>query len=102
MIDPFSVLVKTAINYVAFKSVKSSVDYFSGGSTNSLYQSAKAAKCVLCLNIWSNAPESCPHCGCKVFKKLYREYDYKKEDGQNGFEINSHLTIEENYDRNRR
>jgi hypothetical protein len=101
MIDPTQLLIKTAANYIAFKTVKSTIDFYTNGS-ESIYQSAKAVECVVCLNVWSNSPEFCHHCNCKVLKKLYRDYDYRKEDDENGFEINSGLTIEEKYDRNRR
>jgi hypothetical protein len=101
IIDPVQLLIKTAANYIAFKTVKSTVDYCSNGSV-SFYQSAKAVECVFCLNVWSDAPKSCPHCNCKVMKKLYRDYDYRKDENQNILEIDSHLTIEEKHDRNRR
>ena len=97
MIDPINLLVKTAANYIAFKSVKSTVDYC-GGRTESKFQFLKAAECVICMNVWSNSPVVCPHCESTVFRKMYREYDHKKFDETNGFTVDSNLTIGKNDD----
>lgn len=91
-VDPVQVFIKTATNYVAFKSVKTGVDYaFSKGSKD--YQELKAAECQFCLKVWSDSPERCHHCHCKVMKKLYREYDYRRQDESSAFEIDNNLTM---------
>lgn len=93
MIDPVSLLIKTTANYVAFKTVKSSVDYVSnrGGS---ILQQRKAVECPVCLSVWSDNPTHCLHCNYSVLKKLHRDYESRwGEEDSDGFEIDSSLTI---------
>jgi hypothetical protein len=88
MIDPTALLIKTAANYIAFKSVKTTVDYVWNRQNNS-DQFFKTSECVICLQVWKNQPEVCPFCKSPVLLKLYREYERYQEDG---FEIDSNLT----------
>lgn len=93
MIDPVSLLIKTTANYVAFKTVKSSVDYV-GNRNGSILQQRKAVECPVCLYIWSNNPTQCPHCNYSVLKKLHRDYESRwAEEHNDGFEVNSNLTM---------
>ena len=92
MVDPTQLLIKTAANYIAFKTVKTGVDYCTNRSEN-INQFVKAVECPVCINIWSNCPSTCPHCNCSVLKKLYRDYEYRKNEDETGFEINSGLMI---------
>ncbi len=97
IVDPVTLLVKTAANYVAFKSVKSTVDYCTN-RPESKFQSLKAAECVICMNVWTNSPQECPHCKSTVLKKLYRDYDYKRHEEDNNFSVDSNLTVGRNND----
>lgn len=97
MIDPINLLVKTAANYVAFKSVKSTVDYCTG-RPESKHQFLKASECVICMNVWSNSPAICPHCQSTVFKKLYRDYDHRRYEEENLFNVDSNLMVGKNND----
>jgi hypothetical protein len=90
IIDPIQLLVKTAANYIAFKMVKNGVDSILNDDSNEMFN-CKAAKCMFCKNVWTDSPEECPHCGCIYFKKLYKEYDFRKE--EDGFSIDSNLTM---------
>ena len=92
MIDPIQLLIKTTANYIAFKTVKTSVDYCTNRPEN-INQFLKAAECPVCMNVWSNCPSTCPHCNYSVLKKLYRDYEYRKEEDGMDFEINSSLTV---------
>ena len=92
MINPVQLLIKTAANYVAFKTVKGSIDYCTD-RPQSINQTSKAVECVVCMNVWSNSPTVCPHCNCNVLKKLYRDYDYRREEDESGFEVDHSLTI---------
>lgn len=89
MIDPVQLLLKTAANYIAFKAVKTSVDY-SWNRRQQSDQYYKAVECTICLQIWRNHPEECPHCGNTDLIKLYRDFEYKNE--EDGFEIDTNLT----------
>lgn len=90
MIDPVQLLVKTAANYIAFKTVKSSVDYVWNRkqNTDSIY---KSVECLICLQVWVGSPDECPHCKVASLRKLYRDYEYK--DDNDGFHVNSNLTV---------
>lgn len=90
MINPLEILLKTATNYVAFKTVKGSVDNLCDQSSSE-HQAIKAVQCNFCWNIWGNSPDVCPHCKCPSLKKLYRDFDYRKNDDQ--FNIDSALTM---------
>ncbi len=92
IVSPAQLLIKTAANYLAFKSVKSGVDYCTN-RTDSNDHFLKAVECVVCLNVWSSSPASCPHCDCTVLRKLYRDYDNKKIEEDPWLEIDSNLTI---------
>lgn len=91
IVDPIQLLIKTTANYIAFKSVKTGVDYVVNRG-DSVSQYSKAVECAVCMNVWSNAPASCPHCNCTVLKKLYRDYEYKHEEDDK-FEIDTNLTM---------
>lgn len=91
MIDPTQLLIKTAANYIAFKAVKAGVDGVWNSDTQR-DQYSKAAECIFCLSVWANNPERCPHCGCRVLKKLFRDYEYKAKD-PNAFHVDANLTI---------
>ena len=91
MIDPLGIIMKTAINYVSFKAIKTGVDNVSAGDKDS-YQYLRAAQCVFCLKIWSESPEVCPHCYCKVMKKLYKDYDFRRRDDE-FLEVDNSLTM---------
>ena len=91
IIDPVQLLVKTAANYIAFKAVKAGVDGIWNDSSDK-DQYSKAAECVFCLNVWSNNPSRCPHCGCKHLKKRFRDYEYKPKD-PNAFQVDANLTM---------
>lgn len=90
MIDPVALLVKTTANYVAFKAVKSTVDYVWNRqyTTDQFY---KVVECNLCFQLWINNPETCPHCGVATLSKLFRDYEFKNE--EDGFNIDNNLTI---------
>lgn len=91
MIDPVSLLIKTAANYVAFKSVKTSIDLVWDRDTE-LNTQLKNSQCQFCLKVWSYNPPYCPHCYCTVMKKLFRDYDYKKEE-PSAFQVDSSLKM---------
>jgi predicted metal-binding protein len=90
MIDPTGLLIKTAANYIAFKTVKQSVDYVWNrkSTTDQLY---KVVECPICLQVWRDQPEKCPFCSSTVLMKLYRDYDSRYE--EDGFEIDTNLTV---------
>lgn len=90
MIDPVGLLVKTAANYIAYKAVRNSVDYFWDKDKND-NQVYKAVQCVFCLNVWANAVVKCPHCKCPKLKRLYRDYEYRKD--ENDMTIDNTLTM---------
>ena len=90
MIDPISLIVKTGANYIAYKAVRGSVDYVWDKRKDDAY-TFKHVQCSFCLKIWTNCPEQCPHCNSKVLKKLYKDYDYKKE--ENGMMVDNNLTM---------
>ena len=92
MVNPAQLLIKTAANYIAFKTVKTGVDYCTN-RPESINQFVKAVECAVCMNVWSGSPTSCPHCNCSVLKKLYRDYEYRRDEDENGFEVDSNLTI---------
>jgi hypothetical protein len=93
MINPVEMVLKTAINYIAFKGVKSGVDYV-WDKEREQYQNVRAAQCCFCMNIWANNPTNCPHCNCRILKKLFREFDYfKKQEDESHFNLNPNLTM---------
>lgn len=92
MINLTQVLIKTAVNYIAFKTVKSTVDYATSNQ-DKVDQYSRAVECQFCLSVWANHPSRCPSCSCPILKKLYRDYDYKKYMEENGFEIDTSLTL---------
>lgn len=90
MIDPVQLVVKTAANYIAYKAVRQSVDYFWDKEKED-NQRYKAVQCVFCLNVWANALTSCPHCKCPIVKKLYRDFEYHKD--ESAITIDNNLTM---------
>jgi hypothetical protein len=93
-------LIKTAANYIAFKTVKTTVDY-TVNRGDSVDQYRKAVECAVCMNVWSNSPAFCPHCNCTVLKKLYRDYEYKRDESNSPFDIDSNLTMRSRHDTSR-
>ena len=90
MIDPVSLLAKTAANYIAYKTVRGSVDFIWDKRKND-NQVFRNVECAFCLKVWSNSPERCPHCRCKNLKKLYKNYEFKKD--ENEMLVDSNLTM---------
>lgn len=90
MIDPIGLIVKTGANYIAYKAVRGSVDYVWDRRKNDNYI-FKHVECAFCWKVWTNAPEQCPHCKCRVLKKLYKDFEYKKD--ENEMMVDNNLTM---------